>query len=67
MNPVFALTRAGMRAGMRAIRVARHRALRNGESDDRAILAFCRAADCHAALDRRVRLSVGRIARGGLN
>jgi len=62
-GPVAALTIAGLRA----IRVARERGRRQGESSDLAILAFCRASDFAVALERRVRLSVGRIARGGLN
>lgn len=63
MTPVCALARAAMRA----IRVARVRSLRSGESSDASIMAFCRANDVHSALERRVRLSVGRVARGGIN
>jgi len=40
MNPVIALTVAGLRA----VRVARERARRHGESCDCAMLAFGRAA-----------------------
>jgi len=63
MNPVASL----VVAGLRAIRVARERGRRNGDSWDLAILAACRAADFQIALERRVRLTAGRIARGGVN
>ena len=63
MSTVIARTRAGLRA----IRVARERGRRHGESSDVAILAFCRAADFASALERRVRLTANRIARGGIN
>lgn len=63
MNPVLALTTAGLRA----IRVARERGRRHGDSCDCAVLAFCRAADCQTASERRMRLRTLQLARGGLN
>lgn len=63
MSPVLALTVAGLRA----IRVARERGRRHGDSCDCAILAFCRAADFQAASERRMRLRTLRLAKGGLN
>lgn len=63
MNPVIVLTIAGLRA----VRVARARGRRHGDSCDCAMLAFCRAADFQTASERRMRLTAQRLARGGLN
>jgi len=63
MNPILARTAAGLRA----IRVARDRGKRHGESCDCAMLAYCRAADWQIATARRGLLRVMRIAKGGIN
>jgi len=63
VNPILARTAANIRA----IRVARRRGRRYGETHDFTLLAFCRSFEWQSALDRRARLVTGRIAKGGIN